>query len=87
MYVDVDASGLKLTHDRSLARESASSACLEAPTRHEALPVAWLWLFHLRLLQREGWWRRSGFPSFGQGSRHGHAPLARRNGSRRQMGV
>jgi hypothetical protein len=47
-YVDVDASGTKLTHDRSLARESASLACLEVLARRGALPVAWLWLFCLR---------------------------------------
>jgi hypothetical protein len=48
--VDVDAPGVKLTHDRSLARESTSSAGLRALVGRRALPVARLCLFRLRLL-------------------------------------
>jgi hypothetical protein len=61
-YVDVDASSMKLTHDRSLARESALSVCLEAPVGRGALPIAQLRSFHLYLLPREGRRRRSGCP-------------------------
>jgi hypothetical protein len=86
-YVDVDAPGMKLTHDRSVARESTSSAYLEASAGRGALPVARLRLFHLCLLRREGRRQRSVCPSSGQVSRCGRAPLAGRNGSQRQMGV
>jgi hypothetical protein len=71
MYVDVDALGAKLTYNISLMRESASSAFLEASAGR---PKAWLRLFHLRLLWREGRQWRSGCPSSSQGSRHGRAP-------------
>lgn len=50
MYVDVDVSGVKVTHDRSLASESASSAFLGALAEHGALPVVRLRLFHRCLL-------------------------------------
>jgi hypothetical protein len=53
--VDVDASGVRLTLVRSLARESASLAGLGAPIGRGVLAVTRLRLFCLRLLRRGGW--------------------------------
>jgi hypothetical protein len=38
MYIDVDALGMNLRHDKSLARESVSLACLGALARVERCP-------------------------------------------------
>jgi hypothetical protein len=44
--------GMRLTLDRSLARESASSASPKASARQGVLPAMWLRLF--RVLRQEG---------------------------------
>jgi hypothetical protein len=72
--VDVDGPGARLTPNRFLARESASSACPKVPVGQGALLVVWLRLFHLCLLQQEGRRWRSRFPSSGQGSKRGRVP-------------
>jgi hypothetical protein len=85
--VDVVVLGARLTPDMSLVRDSMLSACPEASARRGALLVARWQLFHLHLLQREGRWWRSGCPSSGQGSKRGHDPLPRRDGSWSRCGV
>jgi hypothetical protein len=64
--------GMRLTLDRSLARESASSASPKASARQGVLPAMWLRLF--RVLRQEGQRQRSGCPLSGQGSKCGRAP-------------
>jgi hypothetical protein len=84
-YVEVDALGMKLTHDMSLARESASSACLGALATHGALP--WCGCSVSVSSSEEDDHGGLDVPPPVRGAGVISLPMAGRNDSRRHMGV